>query len=209
MASLPLTETLGIRLGLTSGEFRAVREEPRSLIARACSGEAGAIEELVEYYQDTIYSIAMTFTRNPHRAEDLAQDAWIRIIRGLSTFKQDSRFTTWVYRITMNTFLNSTRKRELNLDADERVLEEPRGDEGRGQAMLDTSLAVQEAVRELPDEFRAVVALRFAADLSYKEIAQVLDVPLGTVQSRLKRGLTRLAERLGSDSAEGVPVVAD
>lgn len=140
--------------------------------------------------------MAMTFARNPHRAEDLAQEAWIRIIRGLPTFRHDSRFTTWVYRITMNTFLNVTRRKRAELEADERVLEDPR-DRG-AMVSIETSLAVQEAVRTLPQEFRAVVTLRFVADLSYKEIAQVLDIPLGTVQSRLKRGLSKLAEYLGA-----------
>lgn len=199
MATYPLQEPWRLRLGLTgSGEFRAVSEEPKGLIARAIAGERQAIEELVAYYQDTIYSIAMTFTRNPHRAEDLAQEAWIRIIRGLPSFRADSRFTTWVYRVTMNTFLNSTRKKREELEADERVFE----DVARPFPSLETTMAVQDAVRSLPGEFRAVVALRFVADLSYKEIAQVLDVPLGTVQSRLKRGLARLAEVLGAPDEE-------
>ncbi len=202
MASISLQETLGLRLGLTaSGEYRVVREEPKSLIARACQGEAKAVEELVEYYQDTIYSIAMTFTRNPHRAEDLAQDAWIKVIRGLSGFKQESRFTTWLYRVTMNTFLNSKRRKNLAVQGDEHLLEQASAPAELSR--VETSLTVQDAVRSLPDEFRAVVALRFAADLSYKEIAQVLDVPLGTVQSRLKRGLSRLADLLDSEQQGG------
>lgn len=201
MSTHSIREAWRWSLNLTkSGEFRAVREEPVGLIERACEGDGGAIEALVELYQDTIYSMAMTFTKNPHRAEDLAQEAWIRILKGLSGFRAGSRFSTWVYRVTMNTFLNSKRRKQLLVEAEVEELEQP--SRVNSLARVDTAVTVQDAVRSLPHEFRAVVALRFVADLSYKEIAQVLDVPLGTVQSRLKRGLERLEQALSLDTDE-------
>jgi RNA polymerase sigma-70 factor, ECF subfamily len=177
---------------------QTVQGEPTTLLRRAQDGDAGAIERLIELYQDTIYSMALSFTKNPHQAEDLAQEAWIKILRGLPKFRQDSKFSTWMYRVTMNTFLNANRaaKREQEivgaLDAD--VL-----DAGGGTASVrvETALDVQEAVRDLSAEFRAVVLLRYVADLSYKEISSVLELPLGTVQSRLKRGLDKLGRQLG------------
>ncbi|MCE7874722.1 sigma-70 family RNA polymerase sigma factor [bacterium CPR1] len=155
-------------------------------LARA--GDRAAVERLVECYQDSIYSIAMTFTRNHHQAEDLAQEAWIRALKGLSGFRGESRFTTWLYRVVMNTFLNAPRPRETAYE--ESAVE--RDELGRRE----TGLMVQQAVRALPDEFRSVIALRFIADLSYAEIAAALQIPLGTVQSRLSRGLERLAAEL-------------
>ena len=145
--------------------------------------------------------MALSFTKNPHQAEDLAQEAWIKILRGLPKFRQDSKFSTWMYRVTMNTFLNANRaaKREQEivgvLDAEE--LEAESAAPVTASILVETTLDVQEAVRGLSTEFRAVVLLRYVADLSYKEIASVLELPLGTVQSRLKRGLGKLADRLG------------
>ncbi|MEW6280793.1 MAG: sigma-70 family RNA polymerase sigma factor [Candidatus Eremiobacterota bacterium] len=161
------------------------------LIELARAGDRRAVEQLIERYQDSIYSIAMTFTRDPHRAEDLAQEAWIRILKGLAGFRGEARFTTWMYRVVMNTFLSSSRPAEVPLSR-----EAPAADESE-VSRLETSLAVQQAVAELPEEYRAVVALRFIADLPYQEIAAALNVPLGTVQSRLNRALTRLSASLG------------
>lgn len=172
---------------------QAVKGEPTSLLKRAQQGDSLAIERLIELYQDAIYSMAVSFTRDPHQAEDLAQDAWIKILRGLPKFRHDSKFSTWLYRITMNTFLNATRavKRE------QEVVGSLAGDAEPAGPRLDSALDVHEAVRGLPEEFRSVVLLRYVADLSYKEIASVLELPLGTVQSRLKRALDKLEASLG------------
>jgi RNA polymerase sigma-70 factor (ECF subfamily) len=172
---------------------QAVKGEPTTLLKRAQQGDAGAVERLIELYQDAIYSMAVSFTRDPHQAEDLAQDAWIKILRGLPRFRHDSKFSTWLYRITMNTFLNATRavKRE------QEVVGSLAGESDTSEPRLDSTLDVHDAVRALPEEFRSVVLLRYVADLSYKEIASVLDLPLGTVQSRLKRALDKLEANLG------------
>ena len=166
----------------------AAPEGEAELLRRAATGQRAAVEELVERYQDVLYSIAMTFTRDPYQAEDLTQEAWIRILRALPSFRGESRFSTWIYRLTMNLFLN---RRSTRSQADPENLAE----EGRSDPQLDqveSNLSLTQAVRALPVEFRAVVALRYIADLSYQEIANALDIPLGTVQSRLKRGLERL-----------------
>jgi RNA polymerase sigma-70 factor, ECF subfamily len=181
---------LSERLGQT------VKGEPTTLLARAQDGDSLAIERLIELYQDTIYSMAVSFTKNPHQAEDLAQEAWIRILRGLPNFRRDSKFSTWIYRVTMNTFLNANRsaKREQEVVGSLRADEEQTSDEGE---RVETALDVQEAMRSIPADFRSVVLLRYVADLSYKEVASVLELPLGTVQSRLRRALDKLGSRLG------------
>lgn len=175
---------------------QTVKGEPTTLLKRAQEGDPTATERLIELYQDTIYSMALSFTRNPHQAEDLAQEAWIKILRGLPKFRQDSKFSTWMYRVTMNTFLNATRavKREQEVVG---ALEPPKLEAENEDVRVETALDVQDAVRELATEFRSVVLLRYVADLSYKEIASVLELPLGTVQSRLKRGLEKLGRQLG------------
>ena len=175
---------------------QSVKGEPTTLLKRAQEGDSLAIERLIELYQDTIFSMALSFTRNPHQAEDLAQEAWIKILRGLPSFRQESKFSTWMYRVTMNTFLNANRavKREQEIMG---TLETSEVEPEHVGVRVETALDVQEAVRELSIDFRSVVLLRYVADLSYKEIASVLDLPLGTVQSRLKRGLEKLGSQLG------------
>lgn len=176
---------------------QAVKGEPTSLLLRAQQGEAAATERLIELYQDIIFSMAVSFTRNPHQAEDLAQDAWIKILRGLPKFRHDSKFSTWLYRITMNTFLNSTRAVRREAEVMGSLLPESEVPEFR----LESNLDVHQAVRDLPEEFRSVVVLRYVADLSYKEIANVMELPLGTVQSRLRRALDKLESSLGQSSS--------
>ena len=182
---------------------QTVKGEPTTLLRKAQDGDSQAIERLIELYQDTIYSMAVSFTRNPHHAEDLAQEAWIRILRGLPKFRRDSKFSTWIYRVTMNTFLNAYRsaKREQevvgNLQAEDLELSQS----GR---KVETAIDVQGAVRTLSAEFRSVVLLRYVADLSYKEIASVLEIPLGTVQSRLRRALDKLGSTLGHQGYSAV-----
>lgn len=177
---------------------QTLKGEPVSLLKRAQGGDEFAVERLIELYQDSIYSMALSFTKNPHQAEDLAQEAWIKILRGLPKFRHDSKFSTWLYRVTMNTFLNAHRavKREQEVVGTLKVEDETQGDAGK---QVDTALDLQKAVRALPEEFRSVVLLRYVADLSYKEIASVLELPLGTVQSRLRRALDKLEQRLGHE----------
>ena len=169
----------------------AQRVEEEELIRSAAAGDRKALEKLVRRYNDRVYSIALTFTRNPERAQDLTQEAWLRILRSLDSFRGDCRFSTWMYRVTFNLFLNQKRKQD-------REVLPPRMEEPRARRCRpDQRLTLQEAVRSLPMPFREVVALRYIGDLSYKEMAAVLEIPLGTVQSRLKRGLKKLNKILG------------
>jgi len=182
--------------GLSERLGQSVKSEPVTLLKRAQDGDPASMERLIELYQDTIYSMALSFTKNPHEAEDLAQEAWIRILRGLPKFRRDSKFSTWLYRVTMNTFLNANRanRREQEVLGE---MEESSLQTDQQAVRVETALDVQGAVRELSTDFRSVVLLRYVADLSYKEIASVLELPLGTVQSRLKRGLEKLGAQLG------------
>ena len=197
MASTTITNTWVGELGRLSERLvQGTKGEATSLLRKAQSGDGPSVERLIELYQDTIYSMALSFTKNPHQAEDLAQEAWIRILRGLPKFRHDSKFSTWIYRVTMNTFLNANRQVKREREVVGTLLLEGEGTE-RTDVRVETSIDVREAVRFLAPEFRSVVLLRYVADLSYKEIASVLELPLGTVQSRLRRALDKLAKNLG------------
>lgn len=137
-------------------------------------------------------------------ADDACQEALIKIVRNLPRFDGKSSFGTWAYRIATNASLDELRKRDraprpvLDDDADRR--HEP-ADLGAQRPMdqLGDRLVLDAALAELPDDLRAAVVLRDVAHLEYAEIAEVLDIPVGTVKSRISRGRGALAERLRID----------
>ncbi len=178
--------------------------EHPTILEKAQDGVESAVATLVESYQDTVFSLAMAFARNRHEAEDLAQDAWIRVLRGLPNYRKEAQFSTWVYRIVLNTFLNRRRRLERDIKLTTKLqLEQETWAHDREDPAVEriAKESVRDFVRELPEEFRVVVALRFAGDFAYKEIASILDVPLGTVQSRLRRGLDRLDKMIQQGGA--------
>jgi RNA polymerase sigma-70 factor (ECF subfamily) len=175
--------------------------------------EAEALKHL-----DALYASALRFTRDPRDAEDLVQDAFLRAVRFLDRFEPGTNLKAWLFRILTNTFINkyrrSTRERSL-VDGPERELvtdqlhspDATERAENPERAMLDrlVSTDVLEAIDAVPIDFRMVVILADIHDFSYKEIAEILDVPVGTVMSRLFRGRRHLQRSLaGYAAASGI-----
>lgn len=141
-------------------------------------------------------------------ADDACQEALIKITRSLPRFDGRSSFSTWAYRIATNASLDELRKRKrrpslavVDEDGVQAEPADPMADRRIG-AVADR-LVIDEALAELPDDFRAAVVLRDVADLDYGEIATVLDVPVGTVKSRIARGRSMVAKRLRFDEPTG------
>ena len=159
---------------------------------------------------DALYGAAYRLTRNPRDAEDLVQDALLRAYRFWDSFQQDSNCKAWLLRIVTNTFINEyqrkKRSREVldaasaEQDATDGVLVQTsaRDKQSPDQAMLAASVSddVQRALDQLPDDFRTAVILCDMQGLSYKEIADIMETPVGTVMSRLFRGRKLLASAL-------------
>jgi RNA polymerase sigma-70 factor (ECF subfamily) len=179
--------------------------EPSSeTIRRAQAGEQAAIASLVVEQQRYVYSIAMSILHDPDEAADLTQDAFIRMLRSLHTYRGETKLTTWLYRLVVNLGIDRLRRRgapPISLYADDASLDVPsagplddvtliveRGDEAR---------AVREAVARLPDAQRIALTLHYFEDLRYEDIAEVMGVPLNTVKSHIRRGKDRLAVLLG------------
>jgi RNA polymerase sigma-70 factor, ECF subfamily len=155
-----------------------------------------------------IYAAALRLTRNPADAEDLVQEAYLRAYRGFASFQEGTNLRAWLHRILTNTFINSYRKRqrEPQTVSDEEVpdwylYEKLAG--GGAEASAETQVLeslpdedVQEALASLPERFRLAVLLADVQGFSYKEIAEILEVPIGTVMSRLHRGRRALEKRL-------------
>lgn len=159
---------------------------------------------------DALYGAAYRLTRNPRDAEDLVQDALLRAYRFWDSFQQDSNCKAWLLRIVTNTFINEYQRRKrtrevldaasAEQDATDGVLvhASARDKQSPDQAMMAASVSddVQRALEQLPDDFRTAVILCDMQGLSYKEIAEIMETPVGTVMSRLFRGRKLLAAAL-------------
>jgi RNA polymerase sigma-70 factor, ECF subfamily len=162
-------------------------------------------------YMPSLYSAALRMTRNAADAEDLVQETYLRAYRGFGSFEQGTNLKAWLYRILTNTFINRYRaaKRrpdETDLEEVEDLylyrrlggLEGARASRSAEDELLDvlTEDEVRDAVESLPENFRLAVLLADVEGFSYKEIAEILDIPIGTVMSRLHRGRRALQKRL-------------
>jgi len=172
-------------------------------------------EKFLEVNAPLVYNLALRLVGNPADAEDLAQDALLRALKALPKFRGDSLTTTWVYRITVNTWKNRVRSEKrrsfwktlpLNLfvgDSDEDESGESHIADGAPALDADmekeeTSQAVQAALLKLDEESRAVIILRDLKGMSYQEIAETMSLPEGTVKSRISRARETLKNRLKS-----------
>ena len=155
-----------------------------------------------------LYSAALRMTRNPADAEDLIQETYLRAYRGFSGFEEGTNLRAWMYRILTNTFINSYRKKQREPvtvqedDLDEWYLFDKLGESGvepSAEAEVIRSMPdedVQKALEALPEGFRLAVLLADVEGFSYKEIAEILGIPIGTVMSRLHRGRRALEKAL-------------
>jgi len=170
-----------------------VRDE--DLVARFLAGESPAFEELVRRHERRVYNIALRMTGRDEDARDAAQDAFLTALRKLSSFRGEAAFTTWLHRVTVNACYDLLRKRgrspvaELPPDAGP-----PAPDPADAAA---AGVDVRRALLTVPEEFRAVLVMHDVQDLPYDQIAEALDIPIGTVKSRLHRGRVAMARALG------------
>lgn len=168
------------------------------LIERAGPGRDGqAFAELVRRHQGKVRGLLLRLTANPVLADDLSQEAFLRAYRGLVHFEGRARFSTWIYRIAYNVFLNhKTRSKVLNPLPDG-MLERRAAPEGRqSPRQHDLRHDLDLAIAQLPERYRAVVTLFYLRELSYPEIAEILELPLGTVKTHLHRAKKLLREHM-------------
>ncbi len=174
-------------------------DAPRFL-DRLRAGDAPAFEELVMTYQHRVFGVALRMLGNRAEAEDVAQEAFVRAHRALGAFRGDAKLSTWLYAITSRLCLNrlASGERRMARQGEHALLRlsdaGPRPDAALERRELETALG--RAIAELPEDRRIVVVLRDLEGLSYEEIAQVLELELGTVRSRLHRARAELKEKL-------------
>ncbi len=173
------------------------------LVARASAGNDNpAFAELVRRHQGKVRGLLLRLTNNPSLADDLAQEVFLRAYRGLVGFEGRSRFSTWLYRIAYNVFLNHrTRTRELACLPEDYESHAAAPESELSPQRYDLRRDLADAVTRLPERYRAVVTLYYLEDVSYPEIAEVLDLPLGTVKTHLHRAKKLLREHLHAGGA--------
>ena len=184
--------------------LRTVRYDPDvsdsdvALVARVVADDdRGAFELLVRRHQSAVRNFLRRLTRNDsERANDLAQETFIKMYQGLRSYRGTARFSTWLYRIAYHTFLNDERGRR---PADE-FSEDLHGERTDTAAALTDALDVDRALERLPVRQRAVFDLHYKKGMTHSEIADALELPLGTIKSDLSRGHEKLKEWLDGAS---------
>jgi RNA polymerase sigma-70 factor (ECF subfamily) len=174
------------------------RDADQLLVKRVQHGDRAAFDLLVRKYQHKVAKLVQRFVRDRAEAEDVAQEAFVRAYRAIGNFRGESAFYTWLYRIAVNTaknYLESQGRRPPGTDVDIEGAEQLSGSERmREHATPEQHLltdeiakAVQQTIESLPDDLRQAILLREIEGMSYEEIAEVMDCPIGTVRSRIFR----------------------
>ena len=200
--------------------LRAVATEDAALVAALKAGSEEAFALLIAQYSQSLFSLIARSLQDPADAADITQEVFIKVFRNIRSFHGESSLRTWLYRIALHEASNQRRwwgrhkRQEITIDTPLGAEDTDEGDEslclgatlcdGRGSPFDHTSNAqvkhrVEACLRKLPEAFRTVVVLREMEGFSYDEIAEVLQVPAGTVKSRLKRGRTALKDLLLAD----------
>lgn len=167
-----------------------------------------SFEQLVLAYQDRLYGFALRLTDNPQDAEEIAQDAFVRAYKALCTYPSERRLTLairpWLYQIALNVFRNRIRTPQPltdSLEADDIDIADASEDRPEQQATIrerDDELARQ--VADLPRHYREVLVLHYVEELTFVEIAEMLDQPIGTVKSKISRGIDLLRKQMANAS---------
>ena len=179
----------------------------QALVERVQQGDKRAFDLLVRKYQNKIVHLVTRYLHDPTEALDVAQETFIKAYRALPSFRGDSAFYTWLYRIATNTaknYLVAQNRRPPMDDIDAQDAEQFSGDTGLKEYATPEHLLLRDeieqtitaAIEALPDELRTAISLRELEGLSYEEIAQVMDCPIGTVRSRIFRAREAIDERL-------------
>lgn len=204
----PFTANPG-SLSILAGAQSGVSEEDARILRGLRSGIEDAYEELIDRFQQPVYNIVYRLLGNPSDAADVVQDVFLKVFRSVGNFREQSSLRTWIYRIAVNEALNHRRwfsrhcRREVSMEGDgeenTQFLEQA-PDPGRSpfdQALDSENRAlIEKALDQINPAFRTVVVLRDIENLSYEEIAEILQLSLGTVKSRILRGREALRREL-------------
>ena len=184
-----------------------VQDRDTKLIEEALKGKQKAYRELTERHQTAIFHIIFKIVRDRETANDLAQETFMKAFSSLATYRSEYRFSTWLYKIAANCSIDFLRKKRIQALS----LDRPINDESGSREMdvpdfsyhperdlerKEQRFSIKEAISSLPDKYREVIIYRHQDDKSYEEIADLLDIPLGTVKARIFRARELLKKKL-------------
>ncbi len=177
--------------------------DERFLIKRAVKGDSDAFETLIRAHESRMYAVTLRMCGSREDAQDCLQEAMLRIYKAMDSFRGQSSFGTWVYRITMNTCLDELRRRKVrqstSLDAMLETGWSPTDETNtpeKNSLRNEQRRSIEKAIATLPEDMRSAVVLRDIQGFSYEEIAQILSANVGTIKSRISRGREKLREAL-------------
>src|SRR4051812_10564951 len=169
----------------------------RKLVDRCRRDDPGAFEELINHFKNLVFAVIIRTVSDPSRAEDLAQDVFLRIHRGLPYFRGDARLSTWIYRIVINVCSREGGKARPPVSLDDPDARVP------APAAIDRSFSdfelrdqLEKAIRQLPVQYRLLIAGHYLQGVQYEDLAEAMNLPLGTVKTQLHRAKRRLRELL-------------
>jgi RNA polymerase sigma-70 factor (ECF subfamily) len=185
-------------------------ELERSLLRRLRDRDERAFRELIDEHRDRVFNITYRMLGNRHEAEDVAQEVFISVFKTIDSFREESKFSTWLYRVTVNHCKNRIKYLARRHDRDRDELDESTGhvngyhhggpthaaEPDRALASAQMEKLLQEAIASLDDDHRVVVVLRDVEDLSIEEICEITGLPDGTVKSRLHRARLVLRKKM-------------
>jgi RNA polymerase sigma-70 factor (ECF subfamily) len=173
------------------------REISAAIVESCRSGDRDAFRALYEIYKDRVYSIALNFFHGDQAiSSDVTQQIFLKVLTTIGQFRGDAEFSTWLYRLAVNTCADAARRRKSAAVIHEVDALAAPGSQEEDYARAQMANSVRDGIAALPPKFRMAVLLRHFEDLSYEQMAQALNCSMGTVASRLSRGHKILADRL-------------
>ena len=172
----------------------------RELVERCRSGDERAFQDLVDLYKDLVYALIARTVQDRSRAEDLAQDVFLRIHRGLPYFRGEARLSTWIYRIVANVCVQEFgRPAAISLDDESSSHQAAASAPDRRFSDLELKDRLEKAIARLPANYRLLIAAHYLEGVRYEDLADALQLPLGTVKTQLYRAKQQLRRMLETD----------
>ena len=184
-----------------------MKKSDSPLIHRALRGDQKAYAELLERYRGPLYNLLYRMVRSKEETEDLVQEAFMKAFASLATFNEEFAFSTWLYKIAINNTIDHLRKKRLRTYSLDKPIQSREGEVKReypdvswaaDKDVLSTekTAIISQAIDELPEKYRMAIILRHTEEKSYEEIAEILNIPLGTVKARIFRAREALKRKL-------------
>jgi RNA polymerase sigma-70 factor (ECF subfamily) len=173
--------------------------DERALVDRCRTGDDGAFGELVDQYKDLVYGLIYRMVSNRALVDDLAQEVFLKVHRGLPYFRGEARLSTWIYRIVQNVCIQARGRRAPEVPLEEDREDRPRREFGGPDAAfadLELRDRLEKAIAQLPENYRMLIAAHYLKGIQYEALAEALNVPLGTIKTHLYRAKRQLRELL-------------